>query len=136
MADLYLGESLEPEAVSVPSIFGAVFTWTGALMSVALIDGLGVWGYQLAVRDVSGVPVVRALEGPMRVAPDDPGGEQAEHQGLAVNNVAAEGVAAGPAGPGRARLVGPSWVRCLAEPVGCYWPTFNSFRPSTMVVLA
>lgn len=97
MADLYLGESLEPEAVSVPSIFGAVFTWTGALMSVALIGGLGVWGYQLAVRDVSGVPVVRALEGPMRVAPDDPGGEQAEHQGLAVNNVAAEGVAAGPA---------------------------------------
>ncbi len=97
MADLYLGDSPEPEAVSVPSIFGAVFNWTGALMSVALIGGLGVWGYQLAVRDVSGVPVVRALEGPMRVAPDDPGGEQAEHQGLAVNNVAAEGVAEGPA---------------------------------------
>ncbi len=66
----------------------------GAILSVALVFGMGFWGYKLAVRDVSGVPVVRALEGPMRVAPDDPGGKQAEYQGLAVNAVAAEGVAA------------------------------------------
>ena len=68
----------------------------GALTSVALVVGLGVWGYKLAVRDVTGVPVIRALEGPMRIAPADPGGEVADNQGLAVNNVAAVGIAAPP----------------------------------------
>ena len=47
----------------------------GALTSVALIAGLAIWGYRLAVRDVTGVPVIRAMEGPMRVAPEDPGGQ-------------------------------------------------------------
>lgn len=69
---------------------------TGALTSVALVVGFAVWGYKLAVRDVRGVPVIQALEGPMRIAPEDPGGEIADHQGLAVNTVAAVGVAAPP----------------------------------------
>ncbi|MEI4486461.1 SPOR domain-containing protein [Frigidibacter sp. MR17.14] len=65
----------------------------GALTSLALILGLGVWGYKLAVRDVTGVPVIRAIEGPARIAPEDPGGQLAEHTGLAVNDVAATGEA-------------------------------------------
>lgn len=69
----------------------------GAAISLALVVGVGVWGYKLLVRDVSGVPVVKAAEGPMRVAPENPGGSQALNQGLSVNNVAAEGVAADPA---------------------------------------
>ncbi|WP_204114052.1 SPOR domain-containing protein [Shimia biformata] len=69
----------------------------GAVMSLALVAGTGVWGYKLLMRDVSGVPVVRAVEGPMRMAPENPGGQQADHQGLAVNSVAAEGIAAKPA---------------------------------------
>jgi len=69
----------------------------GALMSLVLVAGVGVWGYQLMMRDVSGVPVVRALEGPMRVQPENPGGRQADHQGLAVNSVAADGTAEAPA---------------------------------------
>lgn len=69
----------------------------GAACSVALVIGLAVWGYKLAVRDVSGVPVVRAMEGPMRIAPENPGGEVADHQGLAVNTIAAIGTAAPPA---------------------------------------
>ncbi len=101
MADMYLGESAgaveDTNVDSGPGAFGTLFNWLGALMSVALIAGLAVWAYQLAVRDVTGVPVVRALEGPMRVAPEDPGGEQAAHQGLAVNSVAAEGTAERPA---------------------------------------
>ncbi|MDK3016342.1 SPOR domain-containing protein [Pseudodonghicola flavimaris] len=68
----------------------------GAVASVALVAGVGVWGYKLMVRDVSGVPVVRALEGPMRVTPEDPGGQLADHQGLAVNAVAAGGTAEAP----------------------------------------
>ena len=63
----------------------------GAILSLALIGAVVAWGYQLAVRDVSGVPVIRALEGPMRVQPDDPGGRAAENQGLAVNAVQAGG---------------------------------------------
>lgn len=66
----------------------------GALVSLGLVVGLAIWGYKLAVRDVHGVPVIKAMEGPLRVAPEDPGGEIANHRGLAVNQVAASGVAA------------------------------------------
>lgn len=69
----------------------------GAATSIALVLGLGYWGYRLAVRDVTGIPVVRALEGPMRVSPDNPGGVIADHQGLSVNEIAAEGGASAPA---------------------------------------
>jgi hypothetical protein len=65
----------------------------GAVSSVALVASLGMWGYKIAVRDVMGIPVVRALEGAMRVAPAAPGGTVTAHQGLAVNDVAALGVA-------------------------------------------
>ena len=65
----------------------------GAGCSVALIIGLGIWGYKLAMRDVSGIPVVRALEGSLRVSPANPGGEVTMHQGLSVNAVAASGIA-------------------------------------------
>ena len=69
----------------------------GAVASLALVAGIGYWGYNLIVRDVSGVPVVTAIKGPMRVAPETPGGRLADHQGLAVNAVAANGTAAAPA---------------------------------------
>lgn len=71
--------------------------WAGAVVSLALVLGLGVWGYQLMMRDVNGVPVIRALEGSARMVPDDPGGQLAMHQGLAVNSVTADGSAAAPA---------------------------------------
>jgi hypothetical protein len=77
--------------------FQPLINFAGAATSVALVLGLAVWGYKLAVRDVSGIPVVLALEGPMRVAPEKPGGTVADNQGLAVNNIAAEGNAAAPA---------------------------------------
>lgn len=69
----------------------------GAVSSVALVFGLAYWGYALAVRDVSGVPVMRAAVGAMRVAPADPGGEQMLNQGLTVNTIAAMGTTAKPA---------------------------------------
>ncbi|MCZ0810874.1 MAG: SPOR domain-containing protein [Pseudomonadota bacterium] len=69
----------------------------GAAVSLMLIVGVGVWGYKLLVRDVSGVPVVRAAEGPLRVQPEDPGGRQALNQGFSVNAVAADGTAGKPA---------------------------------------
>ena len=68
-----------------------------ALASLALLIGIAIWGTQQVMRDVTGVPVVRALEGPMRVAPENPGGMIAGHTGLAVNEVAGSGAAAAPA---------------------------------------
>lgn len=76
---------------------GTIVNFAGAAVSLALVLGVGVWGYNLVTRDVSGVPVVRAAEGPMRIMPDDPGGALAENQGLAVNQVAAVGAAEAPA---------------------------------------
>jgi hypothetical protein len=68
--------------------FAAVLNWGGAILSLVLIAGLATWGWKLWVRDVSGVPVVRALEGPMRIAPDEPGGLASDYQGLTVNRIA------------------------------------------------
>ena len=79
-----------------PGVTGALMNWAGALLSLALIIGLAVWGYQLLMRDVTGVPVVRALEGPMRVAPEDPGGLRAEYQELTVTRVASDGAEEAP----------------------------------------
>lgn len=71
--------------------------WAGAAVSLALVAGIGIWGYRVMARDVSGIPVVQAMSGPMREAPVDPGGRLADHQGLAVNAVAGQGAAARPA---------------------------------------
>ncbi len=86
------------EAVAeAPSLLGRLTRLThyvGALVSVALIVILAVWGFKLVVRDVSGVPVIRAIEGAARTAPDNPGGELTARTGLAVNSVAAGSEAA------------------------------------------
>jgi hypothetical protein len=76
----------EPVSAAAPRIMG----WLGALSSAALMAGLAFWVHDLATRDARSVPVVRALEGPSRVKPEDPGGFTAAHQGLAVNSVASD----------------------------------------------
>lgn len=73
---------------------GRMLTYAGGVLSLALIAGIGVWGGRLVMRDVSGIPMVQAIDGPMRVAASDPGGQIAEHTGLAVNAVAGQGSAA------------------------------------------
>ncbi|SDX24057.1 SPOR domain-containing protein [Roseicitreum antarcticum] len=78
-----------------PLRVAALANWFGAVLSLSLVAGIGYWSYNLMVRDVTGIPVVRALEGPMRISPDNPGGRQAAYQGLAVNAVAADGQAGG-----------------------------------------
>lgn len=97
MADLnydeFDGGALPPRSDARLEKARRIVNITGAVCSVALILGLGFWGYRLAVRDVNGVPVMRAMAGAMRVAPADPGGDQASHQGLSVNAVAATGTA-------------------------------------------
>ncbi|SPF80304.1 SPOR domain-containing protein [Pseudoprimorskyibacter insulae] len=94
MAEYYEGAQATPAS---KKSMASMANWAGAVVSLALVGGIGVWGYQLLVRDVSGVPIVKATQGPMRVAPETPGGKAAEHQGLAVNSVAGNGVAEAPA---------------------------------------
>lgn len=88
-----------PDAANAPPAnrLTALTNAAGAVVSLALIAGIGVWGYKLLARDVTGIPVVQAASGEMRVRPENPGGELAQHQGLSVNAVAAEGAAAAPA---------------------------------------
>lgn len=94
MADIDFDEFDGGYAASGKTVAGRWVHLAGAACSVALVLGVVVWGYKLAVRDVTGIPVVRALEGPLRVAPENPGGDVAMHQGLSVNGVAAVGTAA------------------------------------------
>ncbi len=95
---------------SIPA--GKFVNIAAAAVSVALIGGVGIWGYKLLMRDVTGVPVVKAIVGEMRVAPENPGGEIASNIGLSVNSVPAEGGAAEP----EDRLVlAPSNVALEAE---------------------
>jgi hypothetical protein len=70
-----------------------VTQWGGALISVVLILGMAFWAYRIVVRDVTGIPVVRASADPLRVQPEDPGGLPADHQGFAVNSVVSDGAA-------------------------------------------
>jgi len=121
---------------------GRLVNFAGAVMSVALVAGVGIWSYRLMVRDVTGVPVIRALAGPIRVSPEDPGGRQAAYQGLAVNTVAAQGGAAGAAqtialAPGAqpltdedratAALAARSQQAAIAPPAAIAAPTETAF---------
>lgn len=93
MADVEFDDFGGGYATGKAGQFSRVVNLAGAVCSLALIAGLGIWGYKLAVRDVTGIPVIRALEGPLRIAPENPGGEVADNQGLSVNAVAAAGTA-------------------------------------------
>lgn len=77
----------EPEGEGLSVRLARLTHYLGALVSVALMVGLMVWGWQLVMRDVSGIPVIKAVAGEARTTPDDPGGELTGHTGFAVNNV-------------------------------------------------
>lgn len=60
----------------------------GGMISLVVLISVAALGAQILMRDSTGVPVVRALDGPLRIAPLNPGGVSASHQGLTVNEVA------------------------------------------------
>ena len=86
-------ESLDqhPETVGTVGMMKTAVNWGVAALSFAVIGSFVIWMVNLGLRDPHDVPIVRAMEGPSRVAPTDPGGKQALHQGLAVNSVQSEG---------------------------------------------
>jgi hypothetical protein len=65
-----------------------IFYWIGAVLSLSLLAGAIGWSYKLVVRDINQIPIVRAQLGPLRVAPDNPGGLTAANQGLSVTQIA------------------------------------------------
>jgi hypothetical protein len=65
----------------------SMLNWLMAGGSFAVLAGMIYWGMQLVERDPSLVPVIKAMEGPARTAPENPGGEIAGHLGLAVNKI-------------------------------------------------
>lgn len=85
-----------PEGDGLTARLARLTHYVGAVASVGLMVGLLAWGWQLVSRDVSGVPIIRAIEGEARTTPDNPGGQLTNHTGLAVNTVAG-GEAASPA---------------------------------------
>jgi hypothetical protein len=70
-------------------IVGTAIKGLSAIISFTLIAGIVIWSYRLGVRDANDLPVIQAMEGAARIQPEDPGGTQAEHQGLEVNGVLA-----------------------------------------------
>jgi SPOR domain len=90
MRDLY-GDDYASVAVGGETalIPGGVRRIAGAAVFLALVAGLGLWSWRLGTRDAAEVPIIRAMEGPSRVEPADPGGIRAAHQGLEVNDVLA-----------------------------------------------
>ena len=57
----------------------------GAALFLGVVGAMGLWAYRLGTRDAAEVPIIRAMEGPARIQPEDPGGLRAAHQGLEVN---------------------------------------------------
>lgn len=90
MADVDFDDYGASLRIGAGQVQGAV-RLTALVCSLGLVVGAVVWGYRLAERDVAGIPLIRAAEGPARVAPDNPGGTVADYQGMAINAIAAVG---------------------------------------------
>lgn len=99
----------------------------GAALFLGVVAAMGLWAYRLGTRDAAEVPIIRAMEGPVRIQPEDPGGLRAAHQGLEVNSVlAGRPENASPAGSAGAPLTaaptllaeedGPQGELVIAEP--------------------
>lgn len=69
------------------AVVSSFMGWIGAGCSLALVAGTGWWIYGVAMRDAHGIPVIAAIEGPARLAPEDPGGFEAPHKGLSVTEI-------------------------------------------------
>ncbi|QHQ34264.1 SPOR domain-containing protein [Algicella marina] len=89
MQDMTYGDSHEEGPVGAAFWVGVLVKWGGALLSLALVVLLVLWAWRLTTRDPGEVPVIKALGGAVRVAPEVPGGRTENHQGLEVNEVLA-----------------------------------------------
>jgi len=93
----YEQQTTQENRIAPLGVARLAMSWIGAIASIALIIGLIYWVFNLGTRDPNDIPIIRAMEGPARTQPENPGGTQANHQGLAVNSVQSEGATEKPA---------------------------------------
>lgn len=113
MTQLYGGEYDFAASDDGRLIPGRARKLAGAAVFLAMVGAMGLWAYRLGTRDAAEVPIIRAMEGPARVQPAEPGGLQAAHQGLEVNQVLAG--RPDPAAPQPHARVAPAEPASLAE---------------------
>ncbi len=115
MSESNFGESqAQLKAKDAKPTSNPLIHWLGAVTSVGVLGVMVYWGLQLVQRDPNEVPVIKAMEGPARVPPVDPGGAQSSYTGLAVNSVQSEGEAEKPSD----RVVlAPEPLNLLAEDI-------------------
>ncbi len=58
-----------------------------ATLSLSMLGAVVAWAYQISVRDAHDVPVIRAIEGPMKQRPEETGGLKLEEKDLAVTRM-------------------------------------------------
>ena len=88
----------------------------GAIISLNLILWAGYWAYNVISRDINGIPIVAAQPGPLRVAPDVPGGIEAENIELAVTKIASQELPPNP----RAVELAPYTAKLSADDITIY----------------
>ncbi|HKK35885.1 MAG TPA: SPOR domain-containing protein [Paracoccaceae bacterium] len=76
---------------------GPLATAAGAAVALALLAGLAGWANGLMTRDPGEIPFLRAEDGPMKIAPEDPGGLELEDADRAVTRMMRRGEADAPA---------------------------------------
>lgn len=90
MQDVFYDDYAEDDSPKgLRRVFAFYLKWGGAVISLAILALIIVWAYRLGVRDAREVPVIKAMDGPMRVLPEDPGGTRVANQGLEVNEILA-----------------------------------------------
>lgn len=92
---------------------GVLASAAGAAVALAGIAGLAIWAEGLLTRDPSEIPFLRAEGGPMKIAPEDPGGlalgetERAVTRMLEGERARPVTLAPAPEGPAAEDLPGP-----------------------------
>jgi hypothetical protein len=94
----------------------SVISILGAIISVNLMLWAGYWAYNIISRDINGIPVVAAQPGPLRVAPDFPGGIEAENIELAVTKIASQELPPNP----QAVQLAPSTAKLVDDDITIY----------------
>ncbi|TYO91569.1 sporulation related protein [Oceanicella actignis] len=87
---------------AAPRRAGPLWAGLGAAAALTLIGALALWSWRLVQRDPAQVPVIRAVEGPMKIRPEDPGGLTLDEADRAVTRIVS-----GEAQDGAERLAPP-----------------------------
>ena len=96
MAGIEFDASLAHSPGESRSSLGLLLTVLVCLISIFLLGSFLYWGYGVIVQSESKVTIIKASDGPLKVLPEDPGGNLASHLGFSVNLVQESGQVAGP----------------------------------------